>query len=144
MTDIKFRSGYEKRVFQNAQKQGRALEYEPSEPELHYHMPKRYYPDYRLPNGVIIEAKGYFRPADRAKMLRVKKENPSYDIRFLFQRPNMKLSKAKNSIMYWQWAERHGFPWAGGETIPAHWWARKREDRDKHEDATSEEGRRKG
>lgn len=96
------------------------MEYEPGDPIIRYVVPARYIPDFVLPNGIFIEAKGWLRPRDRAKMARVKKENPELDIRFVFQRANSKVGKSPNSLMYWQWAERYGFPWAEG-SIPEEW-----------------------
>lgn len=119
---MKFRSGYEKRIFANAKKRRKKLEYEPKDSHLSYTLPRKYIPDFRLPNGILVEAKGRFTSADRTKMLRVAMENPGLDIRFLFQRANMRITKSPNSLMYWEWAERHGFEWAQGETIPASWW----------------------
>lgn len=117
---MKFRSGLEKKVFEDAESRGHSLEFEPADAHLSYVIPTKYIPDMRLPNGVLIEVKGWLRPRDRAKMLRVKKENPSADIRFVFQRANAKIGKAGNSLMYWQWAERHQFPWSEG-SIPESW-----------------------
>jgi hypothetical protein len=119
---LKFRSGYEKRIYGNAKKSRKKIEYEPQDSHLCYTLPRKYIPDFRLPNGILVEAKGRFTSADRTKMLRVQLENPHYDIRFLFQRADMKLTKSPNSLTYWQWAEKHGFEWAQGETIPLDWW----------------------
>ena len=119
---MKFRSKFEKSIYLNAKKKRKKLEYEPQDGHLNYTLPKKYVPDFRLPNGILVEAKGYFTSADRTKMLRVKKDNPSLDIRFLFQNANNRLTKSKNSVYYWQWAERNGFLWAEGETIPVNWW----------------------
>ena len=118
----KFRSGFEKRVYENAQGSKRKLDYEPQSPCISYVIPSRYIPDFRLPNGVLVECKGYFDGRARAKMLRVKKDNPTLDIRMLFQRANNRLTKSPNSLTYWQWAEKHGFPWAEGDIIPEEWW----------------------
>ena len=118
---MKFRSGFEKAVYEQGTKAKRKLDYEPQDSHLSYNKPSRYIPDFRLPNGILVEAKGYFTSADRTKMLRVRDQNPSYDIRLVFQRANNKLTKAKNSRTYWQWAEQHGFVWAEG-TIPTKWW----------------------
>lgn len=114
----KYRSGFEERVA----KSNPEAEHEPSEPKVTYSMCKRYIPDFVLSNGVIVEAKGYFESKDRTKMLLVKKQNPGLDIRLLFQRANNRLTKSVNSLMYWQWAERHNFPWSEGETIPKEWY----------------------
>lgn len=120
----KFRSKFEKTVYEQGTKYRRKLDYEPENSHLSYNRPSKYIPDFRLPNGILVECKGYFKSADRTKMLRVREQNPGVDIRFVFQRSNNKLTKAKNSKMYWQWAEQHGFKWAEGK-IPTKWWAEK-------------------
>lgn len=121
---MKFRSGLEKRIYATAEEQGMELVYEPAHVRVKYSMPHKYIPDFELPNGVLIEAKGWFRPSDRAKMRKIKEQNPELDIRFVFQNPQMKLTKSKNSETYWQWAERLGFPWAENK-IPLSWWDKK-------------------
>jgi len=88
--------------------------------KLYYAIPARkaqYTPDFILENKaktkkVYIETKGYMRPTDRVKMLRVKRSHPDLDIRMIFQRDN----KIKGTKMnYSDWAVRHGFPYAIGE-----------------------------
>jgi hypothetical protein len=117
----KFRSGFEKRIWDNARKRRKKIDYEPQNPRIHYTIPYRYIPDFVLPNGVVVEAKGYLRPRDRTKMRKVREQNPSIDIRLLFQNANCRLTKSKNSETYWQWAERLGFKWAEGDQIPEEW-----------------------
>ena len=77
-----------------------------------------YNPDFILDNGIIIEAKGRFRPGDVAKMRAVKAQHPHLDIRFVFMAAHNKIPGQKST--YAQWAERHGFPWADG-VIPEEW-----------------------
>lgn len=84
-----------------------------------------YIPDFQLPNGVIIEAKGYFPPEDRSKMLAVKNCNPDKDIRLVFLSPNSKLNKDSKTT-YAQWAEKNGFQWAS-KHIPIEWLYEKKE-----------------
>ena len=116
----KFRSGFEERIYEQSIRRGHELVYEPLEPIVRYVVPARYIPDFLLDNGILVEAKGWLKPRDRAKMLRVAKENPQLDIRFVFQRANSRISKSPKSLTYWQWAEKHGFKWA--ETnIPEEW-----------------------
>lgn len=86
---------------------------------LPYSIDHQYKPDFILGNGIIIEAKGEFRPADRRKMLAVKRAHPDLDIRFVFQNANNKLNK-KSKTTYAKWAERNGFPWAHN-VIPDEW-----------------------
>lgn len=120
----KFRSGLEERIYDEAIERGYELAFEPADAHLNYSIPTKYIPDFVLPNGIRIEAKGWLRPRDRAKMLRVKKENKGIDIRFVFQRANSRIGRSTNSLMYWQWAEKHGFPWSEG-TIPEEWFKEK-------------------
>lgn len=123
-TKPKFRSGYEKRVYENIPDNQRGfVDYEPQTPVIAYNTPARYIPDLRLPGDIFVECKGYFDGRARAKMLRVKKQNPNLDIRMLFQRANNRISKSPNSLTYWQWAEKHNFPWSEGECIPEEWWS---------------------
>lgn len=80
-----------------------------------------YTPDFILDNGLIIEAKGNFKPADRSKMLAIKKQHPDLRIALLFMRNNrLPLKTAGN---YLDWAEVHGYTAAvnaRGE-VPATW-----------------------
>lgn len=119
---MKFRSKFEKKVYESIPSDQRGLvDYEPQAPVISYVTSSRYIPDLRLPGDIFVECKGYFDPKARAKMLAVKKQNSSLDIRILFQRANNRLTKSPNSLMYWQWAEKHGFPWAEGPHIPEEW-----------------------
>lgn len=116
------RSGFESRVYSNALRQGHRLVYEPKEGKLPYVL--YYLPDFILPNGIIVEAKGWFTPSDRTKMLRVKKSNPQLDIRFVFQRNNTLGNGSKTT--YLAWARRHGFKAIVGEEIPSDWFEEKK------------------
>jgi len=44
----------------------------------------KYLTDFKLPNGIFLEAKGYFNSSDRTKMESVIKCNPELDIRMVF------------------------------------------------------------
>lgn len=68
---------------------------------------------------LYIEFKGYLKPADRSKMIKVKKLNPDADIRIVFQRATNKLNK-NSTTTYGQWAEKNGFPWSENE-VPKAW-----------------------
>ena len=71
-------------------------------------------PDFviRTPTGVVyIEAKGYFRPEAKRKLVAVKKQHPEKDIRIVFYSRNKQ---------YIKWAEKTGFRYAIG-TIPTEW-----------------------
>lgn len=79
----------------------------------------KYTPDFELPNGILIETKGRFTAEDRTKHLNVKRCNPHYDIRFVFQRSKSPLYKGSKTT-YAEWCDRHGFKWAD-KVIPQAW-----------------------
>lgn len=97
---------------------GLAYEYEPKDAHLQYML--EYIPDFRLPNGIIVEAKGFFDATDRTKMLRVKQANPTADIRFIFMADNKINPKSKTR--YTDWCKKHGFLCHVGKSIPESWW----------------------
>jgi hypothetical protein len=65
-----YRSRLEERVARWLKLNGHQFEYETL--KLNYTLSSVYTPDFIMPNGVILEAKGYFKPEDRRKMLAVK------------------------------------------------------------------------
>ena len=81
----KFRSGLEERIADLFSNLGVIYEYEPI--RIAYTLQCQYCPDFVLPNGVHIEAKGLWESADRRKILQVKKDNPDLDLRMVFQSP---------------------------------------------------------
>ena len=74
-----------------------------------------YIPDFTIKcdrsGSWYLECKGYFRRADKRKLVAVKKCNPSLDIRILFYARSDRDCK---------WADKHGFPWAVS-SIPKEW-----------------------
>lgn len=78
-----------------------------------------YIPDVVLPNGIVIEVKGWFPQQDRSKMLAVKRSNPGLDIRFVFLNGHRKISKQSDTQYGW-WASKNGFKWAE-KHIPLEW-----------------------
>lgn len=86
-TALGFRSGLEDLNSLHLQKHGVPVIYE--EHHLSYvKAPSKYTPDYILPNGIVIETKGHFISADRAKHILIKKQYPDLDLRFVFANPN--------------------------------------------------------
>ena len=112
-----YRSGLEKKVADDLESRGVEFGYEVSRVE--YIKSHSYTPDFFLPNGIIVEAKGYFEPSDRTKHIAVKKQHPELDIRFVFQRAQTFLSK-NSKTTYAQWCIQHGFLWAE-KTVPQEW-----------------------
>ncbi len=89
-----FRSGLEERIAKQLESLGVSYGYEHF--TINYIRPaknSRYTPDFSLPNGIIIEAKGRFLTKDRQKHLQVKAQYPKIDIRFVFSNPNQRISK---------------------------------------------------
>ena len=113
-----YRSMFEVTIADAAESAGMKLTYEPH--TIPYTIKGNYVPDFQLPNGILIEAKGYLDAGTCRKMLSVKASNPELDIRFVFQKANGKRNK-RAKLQNWQWAEKHGFLWSEG-TIPLTWW----------------------
>tara|TARA_E500000331_G_C17102863_1_gene646116 strand:- start:34 stop:453 length:420 start_codon:yes stop_codon:yes gene_type:complete len=117
---ISFRSGLEEHLANQLEQLGVNFEYETL--VVNYDRPAkthRYYPDFILPNGIIIEAKGRFLTKDRQKHLLVKAQNPELDIRFVFSNPNQRISKISKTT-YAKWCDSKGFKYAK-QTIPTKW-----------------------
>ena len=94
---VQFRSKFEKNTALSLKREGVEFEYETL--KISYPKLATYTPDFIFPNGVIIEAKGFFKPSDRTKHLLIQaqdKEN-KYDIRFLFQNAYNRLTKNSNT-----------------------------------------------
>jgi hypothetical protein len=114
----KYRSRLEERLARWLELNDHSFEYESL--KLPYTLEAVYTPDFILPNGVIIEAKGYFKPEDRRKMLAVRKAHPDLDIRLVFQQPHNTLTKDSKTT-YADWANKHKFLWAASHNIPPEW-----------------------
>ena len=115
---IKFRSKLEENIANLLEGLGVSYEYESE--KLGYTIEHTYTPDFVLPNYTYIEAKGYWSPADRRKILNVKKANPEIDLRMVFQSPYNKINK-KSKTTYAQWCEKHDIPWSEYHNIPLDW-----------------------
>ena len=114
----KYRSGLEKQVAKLLQGLGISFEYESI--KVPYTIQHNYTPDFILPNYVHLETKGYWAPADRRKILAVKKDNPELDLRMVFQSPYNKINK-KSKTKYAMWCDKHDIPWTAYHNIPLEW-----------------------
>lgn len=117
-----YRSGLEETVADQLKKQKVEYEYENKANTVKYTVPAKdhtYLPDFKLPNGIIVETKGRFVLADRKKHELIKKQHPELDIRFVFSNSNTKISK-KSKTTYGSWCEKLGIPYADKE-IPLDW-----------------------
>ena len=116
--NIKYRSKLEESIANLLEGLGVSYQYESE--KLGYTIEHHYTPDFVLPNYVYLEAKGYWDPKDRRKILAVKKDNPDIDLRMVFQSPYNKISK-KSRTTYAQWCDKHDIPWTAYHDIPLEW-----------------------
>lgn len=113
---IKFRSKFEETV---AEALGECCpDYEYETLRIPYVVERNYNPDFILPNGIICEAKGYFKSADQRKHKLIKKQQPDKDIRFVFQKASVRVQGSKLTCA--EWCERYGFLYAEGK-VPEEW-----------------------
>lgn len=111
------RSGFERTLAAQLKSAKVSFEYEPD--KLPYVLNYTYCPDFKLKNGIYIEAKGVLDQVTRSKMKAVKKAHPDLDIRFVFMNGKNRLSKSSKTT-YMDWAAKNGFPAADGK-IPDEW-----------------------
>lgn len=114
-----YRSGLESKVSNQLREAGVGFEYESFKVEYQVNETRRYTPDFRLPNGIIVETKGRFLVDDRKKHLLIQKQRPDLDIRFVFSNSNAKLNKGAKST-YADWCKKNGFQFAD-KWIPDDW-----------------------
>jgi hypothetical protein len=117
---ITVKSGLEVNLARQIDAKGVPVQYE--EESISYDVPARrarYTPDFKLPNGIIVEGKGLFDAKDRAKHILVKEQHPDLDIRFVFNNPNARLYKGSPTT-YAKWCDTHGFKFHA-KVIPDAW-----------------------
>ena len=114
-----YRSGLEEEAAAFLKTRQKKVEYEKLKIEWEDLKYRTYTPDFELDNGIIIETKGIFSPADRRKHLEIQRQHPNLDIRFVFSNANAKLYKGAKS-RYCDWCEQKGFKWAH-RVIPEGW-----------------------
>ena len=114
----RYRSQLEERVADLLIELGVTYDYETT--KIPYTIPHNYYPDFILPNGIILECKGYWEASDRRKIKSVKEQNPDIDLRMVFQAPFNTISK-KSKTTYAKWCEQHDIPWTSFKNIPLDW-----------------------
>jgi hypothetical protein len=114
------RSGLEADNCKHLEDKGIPYEYEKHKIKWEDHQWRSYTPDFVLDsNGIIVETKGRFVPADRRKHLKVKEQYPKLDIRFVFTNSKTKINKGSKTS-YGDWCKRHGFQYAD-KVIPESW-----------------------
>ena len=130
---FEFRSKFEHRLALSLEERGVQYGYEQEEWEYFTkvqggicddcngtHILKRrwYTPDFFLPNGIIIEAKGQFTASNRVTLKAVREANPSFDLRLVFM-ANNRISK-NSTTTYIDWCDQFKFKWSLGR-IPESW-----------------------
>ena len=113
----RYRSGFEQTLANQLKRSGVAFEYETV--KLEYRKIATYTPDFILPNGIIIEAKGLWTVEDRTKHLLVREQHPHLDIRLVFMNAFNKIRKGSNTT-YARWCEKKNILYAN-KTIPKSW-----------------------
>ena len=113
-----FRSRLEEKVADLLVELGVKYEYETT--KVDYVIQHVYTPDFVLPNGVVLECKGYWDSDDRRKIKAVKELNPDLDLRMVFQSPYNKISK-KSKTTYAKYCDKLGIPWSSWVNIPLSW-----------------------
>ena len=111
-----FRSLFEESIACNLTK--RKVQYDYESIDISYTTIRKYKPDFILSNGIIIEAKGYFRSADQRKHKLIKEQHPDLDIRFVFQKASARVQGSQMTCA--QWCDTYKFQYS--ETyIPKNW-----------------------
>lgn len=114
-----FRSGLEEKVGDQLKKLYGSVDYETQKIKYTLNEVRTYTPDFKLPNGIIIETKGRFTPDDRKKHLLIKEQYPDLDIRFVFSNSNNKIRKGSKTS-YADWCTKNGFLYTD-KLIPEEW-----------------------
>ena len=114
-----YRSGLEHVVLDSLKSRKCPAQYECFKIEWEDLNYRTYTPDFLMPNGIIIETKGRFTPADRMKHLSIQKQHPDLDIRFVFSNSRSKLRKGSKTT-YGHWCDKHGFLFADKD-VPQEW-----------------------
>ena len=116
-----FRSGLEDVTAADIRAHGFEPQYETF--TIEYVKPARkskYKPDFKLPNGIIVETKGRFEVEDRQKHLLVRAQHPLLDIRFVFSNSRQRIRKGSPTT-YADWCGKYGFTFAD-RRIPEAWY----------------------
>ena len=113
----RYRSGFESKLANQLKRSGVDFEYETL--KIEYRKVSTYTPDFILPNGIIIEAKGVWTVEDRKKHLLVREQHPHLDIRLVFMNAANKIRKGSDTT-YACWCEKKGIIYAN-KIIPKTW-----------------------
>lgn len=114
-----YRSGLEEKISEQLKSLGVPVQYESFKIQYEVHETRSYTPDWKLPNGIIVESKGRLVLEDRKKHLLIKKQYPDLDIRFVFSNSKAKIRKGSPTSCG-DWCKKNGFLYAD-KLIPEEW-----------------------
>ena len=112
----RYRSDLEGSVADQLENQRVEFVFEPS--RIKYEVQKKYTPDFLLPNGILIEVKGWFKADDQRKHKLIKAQHPELDIRFVFGRLRSKVQGGRFTCQ--SWCEKYDFKFAES-FVPNDW-----------------------
>ena len=123
-----YRSGLELDIARGLTASGVSFSYESE--KIRYEQPAKmrtYTPDFIITTKsgkrIVIESKGRFKTEDRQKHLHIRASNPEVEIRFIFNNPNTRISKASKTT-YAMWCDKNGYMYAKfnkDEPVPNEW-----------------------
>jgi len=123
-----YRSGLEIDIARGLTASGVSFSYESE--KIRYEQPAKmrtYTPDFIITTKsgkrIVIESKGRFKTEDRQKHLHIRASNPEVEIRFIFNNPNTRISKASKTT-YAMWCDKNGYMYAKfnkDEPVPNEW-----------------------
>ena len=114
----RYRSDLEGLVADQLEKQEVKFTFEPKLNRIGYSVPKKYTPDFLLPNGILIEVKGWFKAEDQRKHKLIKEQHPELDIRFVFQKLKNKVQGGRFTCE--EWCKKYNFLYAES-IVPNSW-----------------------
>ncbi len=115
-----FRSGLEDKI--SKQLTSKNIHYDYERWKIPYVVPESnhtYMPDFLLPNGIFIEAKGIWESDDRKKHLLIREQHPYLDIRIVFSNSRSKLYKG-SPTSYAEFCEKNNIMFAD-KLVPLEW-----------------------
>ena len=104
-----FRSQLERKV--HAFLEANEIEASYESKRLPYTLIHTYTPDWQLPSGVLVEAKGLWEPEDRTKLKAILDQHPGIDLRMIFSAPYQQIRRG-SSTTYGDVCDKLGIKWS--------------------------------
>lgn len=112
-----YKSSMEHRVIEPLLSRG--AEYEPCFLRYPAQRLLRYTPDVVLPNGIVVEVKGWFTGKDRTKLRDVRAAYPDLELRMVLATPRAYITQKREQTQS-GWCEANGIRWAE-QAVPDSW-----------------------